>query len=150
MRYLRPILAGVAVMVCSSPAVAEEGGVISAPFVARTEVFEGDTQSFRPDSPDDVVVAMRIEGATINDLRSDARPYVEFDGQKVTGPVKTSGKSTQFQDGEAVRTFEPYLFLLFSVPEKAKTLTLVVANHPPLLVSLPDEVSAQLDSWDVR
>ena len=77
-------------------------------------------------------------------------PRIECDGVTTeTSYVETAGSSRRRMGDEWV-TVEPWLLLLFPVPEQATQVTLAVQNHPPLSVSVPAEVSDELSSFDVR
>jgi hypothetical protein len=149
MKHLAVLVVPLALAGSPAPAPAEGGKGIDVAFMARTRTYETH-QSIAPATPGEVVLVIRIEGAAVEDVRGEGKPFVQFDGQtRKTSYVETAGKATIVKDGRSV-TIEPWLVLAFVVPEKTAQLSLTVSNHPSVSVSVPSEVLARLSQFDVR
>ncbi len=130
---------------------AEKVEGINVAFMVRTKKYTSFQRNLVPKTPNAVILVMRIEGAVPEDLTGGEKPRIEYDGESdVASVVETSSNKTVTRNDEVLFSFEPYLLLVFGIPEQAKEVTLVVENHPPLSVTVPAQISEEFSAFDIR
>ena len=135
----------------SEAPAAEKVEGINVAFMVRTKKYTSFQRNLVAKTPNTVILVMRIEGVTLEEFRAEEKPRIEYDGESDGGVWReSSANKTATRNGEVLFSFEPYLLLVSGIPEQAKEVTLIVYNHPPLLITVPAQISEEFSKSDIR
>jgi hypothetical protein len=150
MKYLMILTIGVCLLFASVPVMADQTGNVKVAFIERAKKYISFSSVHEPKKGRDVLIVMRIEGTTIENVQSEQSPYVEFNGVKrKASMVQTSDEAAIEKGGEMI-IIAPWILLAFPVPETTTELKLVIDNCPPVTISAPTKVLEKLSHSDVN
>ena len=153
MRFLMIFTVGLFLFSGSFTVVKSQTEEVKTPFIERTKIFKRAFRSdLKPKEEDEVIIVMRIEGTTPENINSEQEPYVKFDSVmrdcKFSETAEKMSITKKNGEGEKV-TIKPWILLVFVVPDTKRKLKLDIDNCEPVHITAPAEVSDTLSRSDI-
>lgn len=120
-------------------------------YLERTKLYKKVADELKPNSDENIILIIRVEGVPIENILDDSELYLEANNEKYSVIEReTSAKRTIFNDGKPVSSIEPYTLIVFSVPKGITNFNLNIAGCSPVSCKVKSEILDELSQFDIK